>query len=373
MLRDLFVRNPRSDLVELITPRRSFKDVVLPQATRDQLYAALMQIDKHQLIFHQWGLGERHPHGTGLAFHFAGPPGTGKTLCAEAVARALGKKLCRVVYSEVESCWAGETGKNLRAVFREARVNDAVLFFDEADSVAARRFTGLSQGYEREANQAVNILLSELEHHDGVVIFATNLAANFDPAFERRIRTHILFQLPGEAEREQIWRVQIHPEKTPLADDVDFAALARRFPVSGGDIKNAVLKAAQLAAAEEGPDDQKRLHQRHFVAAMEQVLAAKQVMQQNLFDDAAADGVAALPATMVAESIARCRDEVARLAEEVAALRQWQAAEEERWRAWFDAQWQAISLRRRLLLPWVVLAGGSLLALGGAVAGYLLR
>ena len=77
MLRDLFVRNPRSDLVELITPRRSFKDVVLPQATRDQLYTALMQIDKHQLIFHQWGLGERHPHGTGLAFHFAGPPGTG--------------------------------------------------------------------------------------------------------------------------------------------------------------------------------------------------------------------------------------------------------------------------------------------------------
>src|SRR5439155_18953021 len=216
---------------------------------------------------------------------FAGPPGTGKTICAEAVARALGKKLYKVRYAEMESCWAGETGKNVIAVFREARQNDAVLFFDEADSIASRRFTGMNWGYEREANLTVNILLSELEDYPGVVIFATNLATNFDPAFERRIRTHILFEMPGLAEREKIWQVQIHPQKTPLGPDVDFRALSERYEVSGGEIKNAVLKAAQMAAAEDGADRDKAIHQRHLIAGMERVMDSKKVMAQSLFGE----------------------------------------------------------------------------------------
>ena len=129
------------------------------------------------------------------------------------------------------------------------------------------------------------MLLQELESYNGVVIFATNLAANFDPAFERRIRTHVLFEMPGEAEREQIWRVQLHPSRTPLAADVDFQALARRYEVSGGDIRNAVLKAALAAAAEPGPDSSKRIHQHHFEASIEEVIAGKRVMRQSLFAD----------------------------------------------------------------------------------------
>ena len=119
---------------------------------------------------------------------------------------------------------------------------------------------------------------------NGVVIFATNLAANFDPAFERRIRTHVLFEMPGPAERERIWQVQVHPTRTPLADDVDFRALAERFEGSGGDIKNAVLKAAAAAANEPGSDAAKRIHQHHLVAAAEEVLAAKRVMRQSIFE-----------------------------------------------------------------------------------------
>ena len=118
-----------------------------------------------------------------------------------------------------------------------------------------------------------------------MVIFATNLAANFDPAFERRIRTHVLFEMPGESERGQIWRVQLHPSRTPLAADVDFEALARRYEVSGGDIRNAVLKAALAAAAEPVAASSKRIHQHHFEAGMEEVIAGKQVMRQSLFAD----------------------------------------------------------------------------------------
>jgi len=179
----------------------------------------------------------------------------------------------------------GETGKNVVSLFRAAAEQDAVLFFDEADAIASRRFASLNYGYEREANAVVNVLLSEIEHFPGVTIFATNLAANFDPAFERRIRTHILFKLPTREERLLIWKVQLHPEKTPLGDDVDFRSLADQFEVSGGDIKNAVLKAAQMASMEPGDDGEKRIYQRHFEAGMREVLAAKRVMEQSLFDN----------------------------------------------------------------------------------------
>jgi SpoVK/Ycf46/Vps4 family AAA+-type ATPase len=273
--------------VDSIVPHRTFDDVVLPAATRRALDGALAQVTQHDLVFNRWGLGERHPTGLALAFNFAGPPGTGKTICAEAIAQSLGRRLLLVRYAELESMWMGETPKNIAAIFRTARDEGSVLFFDEADAIAARRSTAMDQGMQRESNTVVSVLLQELEAYDGVVIFATNLAANFDPAFERRIRTHVLFEMPGEAERAQIWRVQLHPSRTPLAADVDFQSLARRYEVSGGDIRNAVLKAALMAAAEPVADSAKRITQQHFEASMEEVISAKRVMQQSVFADEA--------------------------------------------------------------------------------------
>jgi len=267
--------------VESIIPRRTFADVVLPPATRRALDQALVQVTSFDLIYRQWGLGERHPGGMALAFNFAGPSGTGKTICAEAVAHALGRRLMIVRYAEVESMWMGETPKNVAAVFRLAKEQDAVLFFDEADAIAARRSTSVDHSFQRESNTVVSVLLQELERFNGVVIFATNMAVNFDPAFERRIRTHVLFEMPRLAEREAIWRVQMHP-RTPLAPDVNFRALAERFEASGGDIHNAVLKAAMAAVAEPGPDSAKTIHQRHFEHGIRDVIAGRRVMRQSL-------------------------------------------------------------------------------------------
>ncbi len=269
--------------VETVVPRRSFDDVILPPATRRTLDQALVHITSHDLIFNRWGLGERHPSGLALAFNFAGAPGTGKTICAEAIAHALGRHLLVVRYAEMESLWMGETPKNVSAVFRLAREENAVLLFDEADAIAARRSSSTDQAFLREANTVVNVLLKELESFSGVVIFATNLAASFDPAFERRIRTHVLFEMPGVNEREQIWRVQMHPTLTPLAPDVDFRVLAERYEATGGDIRNAVLKAAMAAAAEPGRDNLKSIHQRHLDEGIRDVIAAKRVMRQSLF------------------------------------------------------------------------------------------
>ena len=282
-------------IVESIVPQRTLEDVILTPATRRSLEQALTHVTRHDLIFNRWGFRERHPTSLALAFNFAGPPGTGKTICAEAIAHRLGVRLLIVRYSQVESMWMGETAKNVAAVFRLARKENAVLLFDEADAIASRRSSSLDQAFVRESNTVVNVLLQELERFNGVVIFATNLAANFDPAFERRIRTHILFEMPGVQEREQIWRVQLHPSRTPVADDVDFRSLAERFEVSGGDIRNAVLKAALAAADTPGNDEFKAIHQHHFEEGMREVLAGKKVMQQSLFEGRPALALDVLP------------------------------------------------------------------------------
>jgi len=146
-IRDLLFGGPMArGLVETITPQRTFADVVLPPDTIAALEYALQVIRKHDLLFREWGLGERHATGLGLAFHFAGPPGTGKTICAEALAHALGRELLVVRYSELESRWAGQTGKHVATVFRSAERQGAVLFFDEADAIAGRRFTMATVG-----------------------------------------------------------------------------------------------------------------------------------------------------------------------------------------------------------------------------------
>lgn len=390
-IRDLFFG--RRNLVEALEPRRTFADVVLPPSTVRQLNHALSQILHHDLIFREWGLAERHDSGLGLAFNFAGPPGTGKTICAEAIANTLQMRLLVVRYDEMQSMWAGETGRNVAAVFRAAEEQKAVLFFDEADAIAGRRFTSVEQGYQRESNAVVNVLLKEVEQFPGVVIFATNLASNFDPAFERRIRTHILFEMPGVGEREEIWRVQLHPRKTPQAPDVDFRALAEAYPASGGDIKNAVLKAAQMAAAEPGADANKSIHQHQFVTAMEEVLSAKRVMDQSVFGAAAPDTASPSPLQQIAEEQAELEANLVELAQrlctaedslaEVPARLQRAntalAAQETQltqWRASADTaeaqrQAEALRLAERVKIALVAAAGAVILAAAATVAALL--
>jgi len=289
-------------VVETVTPERTLADIVLPPQTRHALEQALAEVRNHSLIFHRWGLGERHTSGRGLAFNFAGPPGTGKTICAEAIAHELRMKLLVVDYAEAESMWFGETPKNIVAAFRAAAEQNAILFFDEADAIATRRSVGMPLPHDRESNVTVNVILREVEAFNGIVIFATNLAANFDPAFERRIRSHVLFEMPGVDERARIWQLQIHPKKTPLASDVDFRQLAERYAMSGGDIKNAVIKAAAAAAAEPGAELGKRICQRHFQRGSEDVLSAKSVMRQSLFAGSDVKAVDALDTRQRIES-----------------------------------------------------------------------
>ena len=376
-IRDLFFGAPTRELVEAVEPQRSFDDVVLPERTLRALDHALALVRKHDLIFRQWGLAERHSTGLGLAFHFAGPPGTGKTICAEALAFTLRRKLLVVRYSELESRWVGQTAKHVASVFRSAERQDAVLFFDEADAIAGRRFSTMQAAVEREANSVVNVLLHELETFPGIVIFATNLAANMDPAFERRIRTHILFEMPNAEERERIWRVQLHPNKTPLADDVDFHELAERYPRSGGDIKNAVLKAAQIATTEPGPDAAKRIHQRHFVHGMEEVIAGGSVMAQSLFEENGTPGPLGI-VEQLSEGQEALRAELALIAERIDGLERRQTSairklEERQTAALSTARESAAAASAGSRLRTMLIAAAALLLAAAALVITLVR
>ncbi|QMV75722.1 ATP-binding protein [Comamonas piscis] len=159
----------------------------------------------HKLIYTDWGFAEVDPTGRNMAINFYGPPGTGKTLAAEALAGTLGLQFIHIGISEIESKFVGETAKNIGAAFQEAALQGALLFFDEADTLLGARLSSVTQGIDNEINAMRSTMLIELERFNGVVVFATNFAKNYDSAFVSRIRYHVEFQLPDMEERQRLW------------------------------------------------------------------------------------------------------------------------------------------------------------------------
>ena len=100
----------------------------------------------------------------------------------------------------------------------------------------------------------MNFLLQRMETFDGISILTTNFEKSIDEAFKRRLNFRIHFPFPDEAGRLRLWQAMLPPE-APVADDVDWAWLAERYDVAGGNIKNAVLRGAFLAAERGTPID----------------------------------------------------------------------------------------------------------------------
>jgi SpoVK/Ycf46/Vps4 family AAA+-type ATPase len=177
---------------------------------------------------------------------FSGPPGTGKTMAAGLVARDLGAELYQVDLSKIVSKWIGETERNLAALFDAAEAGHAILLFDEADALFGKR-TQVTSSNDRHANQEVNYLLQRLESFTGVCLLTTNFEASLDDAFKRRIAVHVKFPMPEVDERRHLWRALL-PRETPVKGALDTDSLADRFEMSGGYIRNAMLRAAFVAA-----------------------------------------------------------------------------------------------------------------------------
>jgi ATPase family protein associated with various cellular activities (AAA)/winged helix domain-containing protein len=240
-------------LAQRIAPGPGWQDLVLPPASLTQLRRLGGAIRHRDRVFAEWGFSG----GPGVAALFSGSPGTGKSMSASVLAREAGLDLWRIDLSAVVSKYIGETEKHLDRVFALARDGAAILFFDEADALFGKR-SEVKDAHDRYANIEVAFLLQRLETLDGVVILASNLAGNVDPAFSRRMQFFIEFPLPDSALRERLWRAAI-PKRAPVAGDVDLAFLAREFALTGGDIRVAALDAAFAAAADEEAIDMARL------------------------------------------------------------------------------------------------------------------
>jgi hypothetical protein len=245
-----------------VTRLARWEQVALPDDILDSLKEFIGRVRHRRTVYERWGFDAKMTTSRGLSALFYGPPGTGKSMVAGLIARELGLELYRVDLSRVVSKWIGETEKNLAEVFDAAEDGQAVIVFDEADSLFARR-TEVKSSVDRYANLEVNYLLQRLDSFEGICILTTNLEGSIDPAFKRRMSLRLHFPFPDEEMRARLWAAHL-PVETPTADGFDFASLARRFPLSGGYIRNSTLRAAFLAAQEEQP-----LSQSHLIRAIQ--------------------------------------------------------------------------------------------------------
>ena len=235
-------------LARRLEPRFGWRDIVLPEDEVAQLREICAQVRTRDRVIGEWGFGSRFGYGTGVNVLFSGPPGTGKTMAAEVIAADLRLDLFRIDLSQVVDKYVGETEKRLERIFGACEGGAAILLFDEADALFGKR-SETKDAHDRYANVEVAYLLQRIETYDGVAILTTNLRANVDQAFIRRLAFAVEFPPPTEELRLEIWR-RVWPQAARLADDVDFAELASRFPLSGGHIRNIALAAAHLAAAD---------------------------------------------------------------------------------------------------------------------------
>lgn len=241
------MRHRLSEYADRDVAELRLKDLILPDDIRGQVLEIIEAVSSQGIVFREWGFGRKFNKGRGLSALFDGEPGTGKTLSAEVIAAELGLSLFRVNVANVVSKYIGETEKNLTRIFAEARSSQSVLLFDEADSLFSKRVE-VKGSNDRFANMEINVLLQLIERYDGLVILTTNLKTSIDTAFERRLSFKINFPFPEADTRATIWR-QLIPDTAPLSEDVDFDVLGDSFELSGGSIKNAVLRAAYRAAS----------------------------------------------------------------------------------------------------------------------------
>jgi SpoVK/Ycf46/Vps4 family AAA+-type ATPase len=245
------VRHDLKSVAERVEHSHRWEDLVIPVDVYESLREMISYVRHATKVYDEWGFGGRHGVSQGVSALFAGPPGTGKTMCASVMARELDMELFRVDLSRVVSKWIGETEKNLSKVFDEAQHSNAIILFDEADSLFARR-TEVKSSVDRYANLEVNYLLQRMEAFGGVTILTTNFEDAIDSAFKRRLTFKMRFEKPDAEARGALWE-KMFPASCVLAPDVDVATLGGLYEMSGGNIRGAAIRAAFLAAEASSP------------------------------------------------------------------------------------------------------------------------
>jgi hypothetical protein len=245
-----YLENKLGQNANRITRLASWANIVLPEDIMVSLTELTSRVRHRKRVYETWGFDKSITSARGITALFSGTPGTGKTMVAGAIARDLGLDVYRVDVSRITSKWIGETEKNLGSLFDAAEDGQVMLLFDEADSLFGKR-TEVKSSVDRYANMETNYLLQRLDTFEGIAILTTNFGTAIDPAFKRRLTYRMTFPFPDEEMREKLWATMI-PDGAPVRGPLDFKSLAQRFRLSGGYIRNAVLRAAFLAVEDIG-------------------------------------------------------------------------------------------------------------------------
>ncbi|GAA2224032.1 ATP-binding protein [Streptomyces amakusaensis] len=233
-------------LARRIEPTVTWDDLVLPADTHAQLRELTARARHRDQVLGAWGMRPGGGRGRGVSALFAGDSGTGKTMSAEVIAADLGLDLYTVDLATVIDKYVGETEKNLERIFSEAAGVNGVLLFDEADAIFGKR-SDVKDAHDRYANVESAYLLQRMESFDGLAILATNLRANLDDAFTRRLDLVIDFPVPAPPQRLLLWHHSLGPH-LPRAPDLDLPFCADNFELAGGNIRSIAVTAAYLAA-----------------------------------------------------------------------------------------------------------------------------
>ncbi|MGM1061237.1 ATP-binding protein [Saccharothrix sp. Mg75] len=232
-------------LARRIEPAVGWDDLVLPAPVVGLLGELAARARHRDRVLDEWRMRPGGGRGRGVTGLFAGDSGTGKTMSAEVVAASLGLDLYTVNLATVVDKYVGETEKNLERIFTEASGVNGVLLFDEADAIFGKR-SEVRDAHDRYANIESAYLLQRMETFDGIAVLATNLRANLDEAFTRRLDVVVDFPLPDEPLRRLLWD-RCLGASAPRAE-VDLGFLAAAFELAGGHIRSAAVTAAYLAA-----------------------------------------------------------------------------------------------------------------------------
>ena len=233
-------------LARRIVPEVGWDDLVLPEQTRGQLASLAVRARHRDQVLGTWRMRPGGGRGRGVTALFAGESGTGKTMACEVIAAELGLDLYVVDLSTVVDKYVGETEKNLERVFAEAVDVQGVLLFDEADAIFGKR-SQVKDSHDRYANLESAFLLQRMESFDGIAVLTTNLRANLDEAFTRRLDVIADFPMPDATQRLALWD-RCLGSALPRSADVDLAFCADRFELAGGSIRSCAVTAAYLAA-----------------------------------------------------------------------------------------------------------------------------
>ncbi|HEX6096509.1 MAG TPA: ATP-binding protein [Thermoanaerobaculia bacterium] len=237
-------------LATLLPATGGFECLGASQDTLDELRTLASRCRNREALRRHVGVALGNQLNCGVRALFAGPSGTGKTMAAKLLASTLEMDLYRLDLASVVNKYIGETEKSLHQLFSRAEELDVVLLIDEGDALLTNR-TAVSSSNDRYANLETNFLLQRIESFEGILIVTTNAANRIDSAFQRRMDVVVDFRMPDLHERWTIWQLHL-PAVHGVAYDW-LQDVAVRCELSGGQIRNAVLHASQLALDEARP------------------------------------------------------------------------------------------------------------------------